>query len=80
MGIHIETVHNPRVEATTLGELAEDIDFPCHEFETGDRALTLDYDELVVITGDLEAFARNVWRAVFDENPSAGLPGAGRGH
>ena len=67
MSVRIETVNNPRVDITTVGELAEDLNYEHTEDETQTRVLTLSYDEVVVVSGDLETFARHVWRAVFDQ-------------
>lgn len=68
MSVRIETVHNPRVRATTVGELAEDSHYEHSEDEADDAILALNYDEVVVITGDLKTFARDVWSAVFDQD------------
>lgn len=68
MSLHLETVKNPRVSATTVGQLAENTHYEYSIYEVENRVLLLDYDELVVVSGDLEEFARNVWGAVFDQN------------
>lgn len=68
MSVHAETHRNPRMELLSKGELAENIDFPCQEWETDDRVLTIETDEVTVIDGELEGFARDVWRTVFGEN------------
>lgn len=70
MSLRIETVHEPVVTATSVGELAREVSYEHIEDETADRVLTLEYDEMVVISGDLEAFAHNVWQAVFGETPA----------
>lgn len=70
MTTRFETVNNPRVERLTVGELAEDTSYEYTDDEVEDRVLALNYDEVVVITGDLETFARNVWSAVFDQDAS----------
>lgn len=69
MTLHIETVYNPKVTRTTVGRLAEDAYYEHDESERDDDILLLEYDEAVVITGDLEAFARDVWKAVFGAQP-----------
>lgn len=64
MSTRIETVHNPLVECITVGQLDENLDYEHSPSEADDRVLVLSYDEVVVISGDLEKFARDVDRAV----------------
>lgn len=71
MSLRIETVHSPRVTSTTPLELDEAHGYEHDEDEAGTRVLALSYDELVVVSGDLERFARDVWRAVFGDDVPA---------
>lgn len=71
MSLRIETVPNPRVSATTPLELDEAHGYEHDEDESQTRILALRYDELVVVSGDLERFARDVWRAVFGDDVPA---------
>lgn len=67
MSLRIETVPSPRVFATTPAELDAEHDYEHREDEAEARILALEYDELVVVSGDLERFAKDVWRAVFGD-------------
>lgn len=69
MSLHIDAVRNPTVSKTTEGEFAEETGGQ-YEGEGDDEILVLSYDEAVTIEGDLERFARNVWAAVFGQQPN----------
>lgn len=69
MSLHIETVQNPTVSKTTEDTFAEETGGQ-YEGEGDDEILVLSYDEAVTIEGDLEQFARNVWAAVFGQQPN----------
>lgn len=63
MSVRFENVHNPEVFKTSGAESSW-LDEDDH-----DDVLVLSYDEAIIISGDLEQFARNVWRAVFGTDP-----------
>lgn len=71
MTTHIETLDTPIINATTNAKLSElEPAYEYDEARAGDRVITLDQgDEKVVITGDLENFARVVWLATFGHPP-----------
>lgn len=75
------------MSVTTVSSLGDDVPaFEYHDDEADSRVLALDVPgncQLVVVTGDLEEFARRVYTAVFgavsdsdepDGRPSAGEP------
>lgn len=76
MTVRIEDVHNPTVELTTNAELAEDLGHEFNEESADEPILTLSYDEVVVISGDLKKFATDVWQAVFGKPATLPAPPA----
>lgn len=64
MSVRIETAHNPYVKVTTIADLDAEYGYDHDLDEANDPVLLIHYDELVVISGDLEKFHDDVRKAV----------------